>query len=92
MGEEWSSKEAPKLDIYVRGAGVPIRSVEIMGRFKTLHAEGSAEKPLNKDEVHLTWSDPDWDKQTGEQWYYVRVIQQDDEMAWSSPVWVTPQR
>jgi hypothetical protein len=91
MGQEWSSKEAPKLDVYVRGSA-PIRSVEIIGRFKVLHAEGSPDKPLDKDEVRVTWSDPDWASQTGEQWYYVRVIQQDDEMAWSSPVWVTPQK
>jgi hypothetical protein len=24
----------------------------------------------------------------GESWYYVRVIQQDRQLAWSSPIWV----
>ncbi len=91
MGEEWSSREAPPLEIYVRGSA-PVRSVEILGRSKVLHAEGSAEKPLGKDEVRLRWTDPEWAAQDREQWYYVRVIQADDEMAWSSPVWVTPVR
>jgi hypothetical protein len=91
MGEEWSSKGAPTLDIYVRGS-TKIRSVEVLGRFKTLFAAGSQDKPLDKDEVEVSWTDPEWSSQTGEQWYYVRVIQQDDEMAWSSPVWVTPAR
>jgi len=91
MGEEWSSSDAPELNIFVRGS-VPIRSVEIIGRTKVLYAEGSVDKPINAAEHRVKWSDPDWSKQTGEQWYYVRVIQQDDEMAWSSPMWVTPRK
>ena len=53
-----------------------------------LHAEGSVEKPLHAKEHRIRWTDPEWELQTAEQWYYVRVIQDDDEMAWSSPVWV----
>ena len=91
MGEEWKSKEAPKLEVYVRGAA-PIRSIEIIGRSKVLYAEGNPDKPLHAKEHRITWTDPDWADQTKEQWYYVRVIQTDDEMAWSSPVWITPQK
>jgi hypothetical protein len=91
MGEEWSSKEAPVLDVFVRGTQ-PIRSVEILGRSKVLHAEGSQKEPLNAKEHRIRWSDPEWAAQDQEQWYYVRVIQADDEMAWSSPVWVKPMR
>ena len=87
MGEEWTQKDAPPLEIYVRGAA-PIRSVEIIGRSRVLHAEGSIEKPLHAKEHRIRWTDPEWETQTTEQWYYVRVIQDDDEMAWSSPVWV----
>ena len=87
MGEEWTSAEAPKLDVYIRGSA-PIRSVDIIGRSKILHTEGSIEKPLNTDEYRISWTDPDWANQDKEQWYYVRVIQTDDEMAWASPVWV----
>jgi hypothetical protein len=28
------------------------------------------------------------DAQPGENYYYVRVIQKDGQMAWSSPIWV----
>lgn len=91
MGEEWSSKEAPALEIYVKGAR-PIRSIEILGRSKVLHAVGSVDQPLNAAEHRLRWADPEWEAQSKEQWYYVRVIQVDDEMAWSSPVWVRPVR
>ena len=88
MGEEFSRAEAPQIEAYVRGS-VPIRSVEVIGRSKVLHAQGSVEKPLGMGEVKLKWSDPEWSQLQGEQWYYVRVIQEDDEMAWSSPMWVT---
>ncbi|HLY74014.1 MAG TPA: hypothetical protein VKU80_07830, partial [Planctomycetota bacterium] len=91
MGEEWTSKEAPTLDVYVRGAA-PIRSLEILGRSKVLYSEGSVEVPLVAGERRIHWTDPDWAAQSAEQWYYVRVIQTDDEMAWSSPVWVKPTR
>ena len=91
MGEEWSSKEAPVLEVAVKGTA-PIRSVEIIGRSKVLHAEGSREKPLDSAEHRLRWTDPDWAAQDKEQWYYVRVIQADDEMAWSSPLWIKPLR
>ena len=87
MGEQWDSAEAPPISIYVRGSA-PIRSVEIMGRFKTLHADGSVEHPLNVNEYKLDWTDPEWSTLAGEQWYYVRIIQTDDEMAWTSPMWV----
>jgi hypothetical protein len=91
MGEEFEATSPPPLEIFVRSSrdDTPIRSVEIIGRSKVLHAEGSVEKPLNKREVKLNWSDPEWSQLSGEQWYYVRVIQADDEMGWSSPMWVT---
>jgi len=39
---------------------------------------------LGSTEQRLTWTDEDG----GAAYYYVRVIQVDGEMAWSSPVWV----
>jgi hypothetical protein len=88
MGEQFDSSTAPAIEAYVRGSA-PIRSIEIIGRSKVLHAEGSFEKPIGTNEHRLKWNDPEWETLQGEQWYYVRVIQQDDEMAWSSPMWVT---
>jgi hypothetical protein len=91
MGEEFTSAEAPPIDVYVRGSA-PICSIEIIGRSKVLHAVGSQDQPIGQLEHRLSWTDPEWQQQSGEQWYYVRVIQEDDEMAWSSPMWVTPTR
>lgn len=87
MGECFKTKEAPSLQVYARGA-LPLRSIEILGRSSALHRVGSVGQPLGTREHRLQWTDPDWLQQDGEQWYYVRVIQVDDEMAWSSPIWV----
>ena len=72
--------------IYVENAGdftVPLNAVTAVESEKVVLNCG-------KLEHRLSWTDPEWSQQTGEQWYYVRVIQEDDEMAWSSPMWVTP--
>jgi hypothetical protein len=41
---------------------------------------------LGRTSVNLRWTDDYRD----EAFYYVRVFQVDGEMAWSSPIWVTP--
>ncbi|HJN65492.1 MAG TPA: hypothetical protein QF761_04765 [Pirellulales bacterium] len=89
MGEEWTAAEAPEIEVFAQGP-VPIRSVEIIGRSQILHTEGSQKEPLKKLSHRFRWTDPDWAAQDAEQWYYVRVILQNDEIAWSSPIWVTP--
>jgi hypothetical protein len=91
MGEEFTSADAPEISAYIRGTA-KIRSIDVIGGSKILHTVGGLEKPIGQNEYRLKWSDPEWSHKTGEQWYYVRVIQEDDEMAWSSPMWVTPTR
>ena len=91
MGEAWTSRKSPPIDVFAEGP-VPIRSIEIIGRSQILHAVGSKNQPLGKLSHRLRWSDPEFDEQDSEQWYYVRVILQNDEIAWSSPIWITPSR
>ncbi len=91
MGQVWSSAQSPRIEVFTEGS-VPIRSVEIIGRSKVLRAEGSEQEPLGTMSHRLSWRDPDFASQNTEQWYYVRVILQNDEIAWSSPMWVTPPR
>jgi len=43
--------------------------------------------PRGSTEVESTWTDPD--PLPGEATYYARVTQQNQEMAWTSPLWVT---
>lgn len=45
-------------------------------------------KPRNLSTFSFNYADPD-DGQKTDNYYYVRVIQSNGEMAWGSPVWVT---
>ena len=60
----------------------PIRQIDIIRNNQFIHDE----QPL-KQEVSLTFVDTQ--PLSGESYYYVRVIQVDDQMAWSSPIWIT---
>jgi hypothetical protein len=87
MGEEFSLDRPAEISIYARGTA-PIRQVEIFSNHKLVHGVGDVKNPIDKKEVRLTWTPPlpEPGKPT---YYYVRVIQGDDEIAWSSPFWVT---
>jgi hypothetical protein len=60
----------------------PVSRVDIIKNNTFLHT-------LNPKtaEVEFTYSDAE--ANTGESYYYVRVQQEDGQMAWSSPIWVT---
>jgi hypothetical protein len=60
----------------------PIRQIDIIRNNQFIHNL----QPLAK-EVSFTFIDSQ--PRPGESYYYVRVIQVDEQMAWSSPIWVT---
>jgi hypothetical protein len=60
----------------------PIRQVDVIRDNQFIHNL----QPLQK-EVSFTFVDNQ--PKPGESYYYVRVIQVDDQMAWSSPIWVS---
>jgi hypothetical protein len=60
---------------------MPIRQIDIIKNNTFLHNR----QPLEK-EVSFTFVDNQ--PTPGESYYYVRVIQVDDQMAWSSPIWI----
>ena len=70
-----------KLIVKVIGT-MPIRQIDIVKNNKFLHNR----QPLEK-EVSFTFVDNQ--AGPGESYYYVRVIQVDDQIAWSSPIWIT---
>ncbi|GAB4339123.1 MAG: hypothetical protein Kow0099_13870 [Candidatus Abyssubacteria bacterium] len=84
MGSEvrWAASKGP-LPIAVRAVGcAPIASVEII--------RNGTEAFVQKGEsvfAQLLLEDPD--PPSGTSWYYTRIIQEDGQMAWSSPVWVS---
>jgi hypothetical protein len=67
-----------KLTVHAIGTQ-PIRQVDIVCNNKFVYTQA----PLQK-EVNLTFTNTE----RGERYYYVRVIQADDQMAWSSPIWI----
>ncbi|MDQ8192898.1 hypothetical protein QEH59_00575 [Coraliomargarita sp. SDUM461004] len=82
MGDCFVAADAVKLDINVRGTD-KIKQIDIIKNcqiVKTVH-------PDEQQEVKFTWEDQD--PTNGESHYYVRVMQEDDELAWSSPMWIT---
>jgi hypothetical protein len=70
-----------KLLVKVIGT-MPIRQIDVVRNNKFVHTR----EPLEK-EVSFTFVDNQ--PSPGESYYYVRVIQVDDQMAWSSPIWIT---
>ncbi len=69
-----------KLTVHVIGTQ-PIRQIDVVCNNKFVFTQA----PLQRD-VTLTFTNTE----QGERYYYVRVIQVDEQMAWSSPIWVRP--
>jgi hypothetical protein len=86
MGDSFEAAGAPVFHVKVLGTG-PIESVEIIkdGKFiyKTEPNAGTAE---------FDYTDNAGGSASGQSWYYVRVMQADRNMAWSSPIWAGPGR
>jgi hypothetical protein len=59
----------------------PIRQIDIVRSNKFIHTT----HPLTQ-EASFSFTDPE--PLSGESYYYVRVQQVDDQVAWSSPIWV----
>ncbi len=81
MGDEFTVKKPPILDIYVIGTA-PIARLQIIKDFKHVYTT----EPKRR-EVKLRWQDNDIERGKTS-WYYVRVEQEDGQLAWSSPMWI----
>ena len=83
MGEEYQSNEAPHFLVKVIGTA-PLESI-------TLVKNNQDYVRMNGDGLELEFEYSKTERpQKGEtDYYYVRVIQQDGEMAWSSPIWIS---
>jgi hypothetical protein len=81
MGSEIETDRAPTLSIKATGTA-PIAVVQIKKNSESVQSF----KP-NAAEFETTWTDPDFDPKK-ETYYYVRLIQEDNEEAISSPIWV----
>lgn len=84
QGDIFSASGAPRIVLKVKGTG-PIEKLDLVknNRFILSKSPGTAE-------FDLTYQDAE--TQPGESYYYVRIIQKDGQLAWSSPIWVTYRR
>jgi len=80
MGESFEAATAPKLQVKVIGTAKLLK-VEIVKNGKFILAR---EPDTNAAEFTFVDNAPE----AGQSWYYVRAIQVDRNLAWSSPIWV----
>jgi hypothetical protein len=81
MGDEFQTSEPINLKVLAHGTG-PIARVDIIKDFVYVF---STEPHTQR--VEFSWSD-DEKRPPGLSWVYVRVLQEDGEIAWGSPFWV----
>jgi hypothetical protein len=82
MGDEFEARGPIELRVLAHGTR-PIARLDIIKDFMYVY---STEPRQNR--VELTWTDAERDRPAGESWYYVRLMQDDGELAWGSPLWV----
>jgi hypothetical protein len=82
MGDEFDANGPVTLKVMVQGTR-PIKKVDIIKDF--VYAYSTEPKT---ERVSFTWTDLERNRPAGVSWYYVRVEQEDGELAWGSPMWV----
>jgi hypothetical protein len=80
MGDEFKTKEAAKLAIHVAGTA-KIAKIDIMRDSEVVHTI----KP-DGEKYTGNWTDPN--PVAGVHYYYIRVLQTDEQIAWASPMWI----
>ncbi|MGA7306204.1 MAG: CehA/McbA family metallohydrolase [Rhodothermales bacterium] len=86
MGSEISVTSPPRLTLSVRGTA-DLQAVELVRQGFVFDQRMFAERD-RQSTADMEWMD-DLLIPGETQYYYVRVIQRDGNMAWSSPIWVT---
>jgi hypothetical protein len=84
MGEEFSTTDMPRLEAKIVGTGI-VRKVEVIRDNSYIHTQGGA-----GSELQFTYIDQS--VEPGPHYYYIRVEQENGELAWASPIWVTYKR
>jgi len=79
-GQGKAGREAPKVTAAVHGTAVIARAEVIRDRQVVQSIPGTGA------DQGVAWSDAT--AATGRHWYLLKVIQQDQEMVWTSPVWI----
>jgi hypothetical protein len=81
MGDEFETKTPPRLDVNVIGTG-PVARVDVIKDHRVVYT-----REPQTPSVQFTYTD-----NTAEagrtSYYYVRVLQEDQQIAWASPMWI----
>ena len=80
MGEEFATSAPPRFDVRVIGTG-KVKQIDII-------KDNTFAYTAHPDVSEVTFAYTDADIESGMHYYYVRVIQADNNMAWGSPIWV----
>ena len=80
MGDEFKTAEAPEFKIHVIGTN-KLAQIDILKDSDVIATLKPGEK-----EFKASWTD--FKPTGGVHWYYIRVLQSDDEIAWGSPMWI----
>jgi len=80
MGDELEAESVPPIRVRAVGTG-PVAAVEIIRNNRSVYRGGGG-----GEEVEITYHDIS--PEPGTSFYYVRVVQLDGNVAWSSPIWV----
>ena len=80
MGEDFTAGARSPVQVKYRGTGT-VASVQLIRDGNYIHQFSP-----NKQEGDLEFED--LNPGSGQHWYYVRLEQQDGQLAWSSPIWV----
>lgn len=80
MGDSFTARSSPRLAVRIHGTA-PIRQVDVIrdNRFVYTARPGTPRAQFDYTDAAPT---------QGTSYYYVRVLQQDGQAAWSSPIWV----
>lgn len=84
MGETIPSNKLPKISINVKGSD----SIKVVELLRNSRVVKTFEVPKGKDKFSVLYTDSDAAKESGVLYYYVRVTQENEQIAWSSPVWL----
>ncbi len=80
MGEEFSASEPPRLDVRIIGT-------DRIGQIDVIK-DNTFVYTAHPGVQEVVFSYTDSEIRPGTHYYYVRVVQEDGNMAWGSPVWV----
>lgn len=80
MGDEFTTDQPPRLEIALIGTS-KIAQIDVIKDNEIVYT-------ATPDLRELSFTYTDREVTPGEHYYYVRVIQDDDNMAWASPIWI----